>query len=101
MAGNDLKALTAEVTGWIGEIHPDRDPMNTAIKLSEETAELIHALYTGDGSVAEECADILILLLDVAYLYDIDLEKSFLRKMAINRGRRWEKVKGALKHASA
>jgi NTP pyrophosphatase (non-canonical NTP hydrolase) len=93
--------MTTEVVSWIRGYLPDaaRDPMNTAIKLSEEAAELIHASYTGDGSVAEELADILILALDIAHLHHVDLEKAFRAKVEINRQRQWTKVKGALKHA--
>lgn len=98
-----IENMTEEVVSWVRDYLPDavRDPVNTAIKLSEEAAELIHSLYTGDGSAAEECADILVLLVDVAYLRKFDLAAAFHAKMRINRKRKWNKVKGALKHASS
>lgn len=97
---NTIENMTGEMLDWIEPMIPgnDRDPMKTTIKLAEEVAELIHALYIGDGSVGEECADILILLLDVAHLNGIDLGQEFTRKMAINRSRNWREEKGALKH---
>jgi NTP pyrophosphatase (non-canonical NTP hydrolase) len=96
-----LVDMTTEVVSWIRDYLPDtaRDPVNTSIKLTEESSELTHSLYTGDGSVAEELADILILTLDIAHLHRINLEKAFKDKMEINRQRSWTKVKGALKHA--
>lgn len=100
---SQLVDMTTEVVSWIRDYLPDaaRDPVNTSIKLSEESSELTHALYTGDGSVAEELADILILTLDIAHLHRVDLEKAFKAKMEVNRQRQWIKVKGALKHASS
>lgn len=99
---SQISEMTEEVVSWIRDYLPDnvRDPVNTSIKLSEEASELTHALYTGDGSVAEECADVLILLLDIAHLKGIDITAAFKRKMKTNRSRRWNKVKGALKHES-
>ena len=39
--------------------------------------------------LAEECADVLILLAECAEQYDIDLETAVLAKMAVNRDRPW------------
>ena len=96
----DLRSLTGEMVEWISRLIPDqkRDSFNTAIKMQEELSELLHALHTGDGGVGSECADILVLLLDVAYLNGIDLEQSFAAKMQINRDRSWVEKNGALKH---
>lgn len=100
---SEIDGMTGEVVKWIRNHIPDRDrdPVNTAIKLSEEASELTHAIYTGDGSVADECADVLILLLDIAYLRGVDLNAAFVKKMEVNRNREWRKVKGALKNADA
>lgn len=96
---DQLSEMTAEMLAWIRQHLPDqeRDPMNTSIKLSEEASELTHALYTG-GDVGQECADVLILLLDIAHLKGIDLEFEFVYKMSENRRRTWNKEKGCLKH---
>ena len=98
-----IEEMTGDVVRWIRDYIPDdkRDPVNTSIKLTEESSELTHALYTGDGSVAEECADVLVLLLDIAHLRGVDLAAAFKAKMRTNRSRKWDKVKGALKHDKA
>ena len=93
--------MTKEVVDWISPLLPDavRDPVNTSIKLSEEASELTQAIYSGTGNVGEELADILILLVDIAYLHGIDLQEEFNEKMGVNRQRVWNLEKGALKHA--
>jgi NTP pyrophosphatase (non-canonical NTP hydrolase) len=96
----DVKKMEGDVARWINHLLPkeERDPMNTCIKLTEEVSELMHAIHTGDGNIGEECADVLILLLDVAYLNNINLQQEFLTKMAKNYGRQWKRKNGALKH---
>lgn len=98
---NDIRNMTDTVLMWIRQHmgDSDRDPMNTSIKLSEEASELTHAIYTG-GDIGEECADILILLLDIIYICDIDIDMEFAAKMDKNYSRKWVKEKGALKHAN-
>ena len=98
MNDRSIDSLTSEMALWIGAILPERDSFDTAIKLCEETSELLHALHH-DGDVASECADILVLLLDVALLNNIDLQAAFEQKMEVNRQRVWEKKQGCLKHA--
>ena len=97
-----IETMTDEVVDWIKEFIPDedRDPFNTAIKMSEEVAELLHALYADESkrSIEDECADILILLLDVAYLHKIDLAQAFKRKMDMNRERQWSHKRGSMFH---
>lgn len=95
-----IQHMTDEVVGWMDGHIPfnQRDPMNTCIKLTEEVSELMHAIHTGDGNAAEECADVLILLLDVAALTGADIANAFNAKMLINKGRTWKLKNGALKH---
>lgn len=95
----DIYKMTDVVLDWVRKHIPDenRDPVNTSIKLSEEASELTHAIYTG-GDIGEECADVLILLLDVIYLCKVDIEGEFMAKMHANHNRHWHKEKGALKH---
>jgi len=95
-----IHLMTEEVVNWIDQLVPrsDRDSMNTCVKLTEEVSELMHAIYTGDGNVGEECADILVLLLDIAALHDVDLAEAFYTKMDTNKARRWTRVRGALRH---
>ena len=56
------------------------------------------AVLTGGRNVGEECADVLILLLDIAHPTGVDLHREFKNKMAVNRNRKWTKRNGALKH---
>jgi NTP pyrophosphatase (non-canonical NTP hydrolase) len=95
-----IETMTKQVVEWISQYIPDnkRNPMNTAIKLSEEVSELLHAIHSGEGNVGHELADIFILTLDIAHLKGYNLEDEFLKKMDINRMRRWNQEKGALKH---
>ena len=93
-----VESMTTDVVGWIATILPNRDPMNTTIKMAEELAELQHSIYVGDGEAGQELADILILLVDASFLLGIDLEKEFEKKMQVNRDRKWNKEKGCLKH---
>ena len=95
---NSLPPMTDEVVEWVSEIFPDRHPMHTTIKMVEEVSELMDAVFTGGRNVGEECADVLILLLDIAYLTGVDLHREFKNKMAVNRNRKWVKRNGALKH---
>ena len=95
-----ISSNTYKVTSWIEQYIPEkeRDPMNTCIKLSEEVSELLHALYSGEGDVGHELADVYILILDIAHLKGYDLQVEFNKKMVINRARTWSQDKGALSH---
>ena len=93
----DLDSLPVEMELWVGRILPERDSYDTATKIVEEASELLHALHHR-GDVAEEAADILVLLLDVALLEGFDLQKAFEAKMEINRNRTWNLRNGSLSH---
>ena len=95
---SSLPPMTDEVVEWVSEIFPDRHPMHTTIKMVEEVSELMDAVFTGGRNVGEECADVLILLLDIAHLTGVDLHREFKNKMTVNRNRKWVKRNGALKH---
>jgi len=98
MNSDPLSPMTNSVVEWVSGILPGRHPMSTTIKMVEEVSELMDAIFTGGGNVGEECADVLILLLDVAHLKGVDLSREFEAKMSINRNRRWVERNGALKH---
>lgn len=93
-----LMRMTESVVSWIHPLLPDRNPFDTTIKLASELSELQHVLHTGDGRAGEELADCLILLLDLCFLLEVDIDKELDKKMAVNRGRNWDKVLGTLKH---
>lgn len=92
-----IQYMTMEVVEWIGPMLPGRSSFDTAIKLVEEASELLHAIHH-DGDIGQECADVLILLLDIAALHNIDLIGEFQRKMQINREREWTPKQGTLTH---
>ena len=98
MNNGPLSLMTDSVVEWVSELLPNRHPMSTATKMVEEVSELLDAVFTGSGNVGEECADILILLLDVAHLKGVNLSQEFEAKMSINRNRKWIERNGALKH---
>lgn len=97
-----IREMTAQVVEWIDPLIPnnERDSMNTCIKMTEEVSELMHAIHCGDSAlnIGGECADVLILLLDVAFLNNVDLERMFHIKMNTNMLREWHEKNGALKH---
>lgn len=95
-----IEKMQEHVVEWIELLIPerDRDPMATCIKLSEEVNELVYEHYTGGDGIGEEVADCLILLLDIAYMNDVDITEEFLKKMAINRNRKWKTKNGSMKH---
>lgn len=96
----EISYMEFKMLEWIQPLIPDsdRDPMNTCIKMTEEVSELMHAIHCNNEDVGQECADVLILLLDVAYLRGVNLSKEFFAKMEVNRKREWAKKNGALKH---
>ncbi len=75
--------------GWYGPDSPYRQsPRNIAISLCLEAAEVLEHFQWGeeaDGqALAEELADVMLYLLQLAYLTDIDLARAVEDKLAIN-----------------
>ena len=76
--------------------------------LSEEVAELgeaidVHLIDTMEAeAVAEECADVFILLCSIAHLCDFSLRENVELKMGRNRARKWGKPDkdGVIRHLS-
>lgn len=98
---NTFHDVTTEIVEWVKDIIPDegRDVFYASIKGIEELAELQLSLYESDmKSAAEEIADVLIIILDIAYLLKIDAEKAIKDKLKINKNRNWKIVNGTLKH---
>lgn len=93
-----LSDVTSRVLEWIDKIAPGRKPIDTTIKLVAETAELLDAVANKDqDAVAEELADCLICMVDIANMYDINLISVALRKMEVNRQRQWKMEDGVLR----
>lgn len=94
-----LKELQFDVVSWADSISPTRRPENTMVKLNSETSELLDAIVNrlGREAVESELGDCLILLLDLANMYQIDLVTAGERKMVINRQRRWRSEDGVIR----
>lgn len=95
--GSTIAEIQKDITDWANRTFPDRTYQGTFNKLVfEEIPELIN------GGVHDpmEYADILILVLDLAYLVGVDAEKAVTKKMTINKARRWRKnpISGLFQH---
>ena len=74
-------------------------PLEKCLLLGEEVGELFKAVRKVEGiaidaeskvgRLAEEMADILIVLCSIANRYDVDLEQAFRDKEERNKTRRW------------
>ncbi len=65
--------------------------------LHGELAEAYDAYLKKKSDLGEELADVAIYLLGLAEILHVDLEAEILRKMEINRNRRYEMVDGVLR----
>ncbi len=102
----DLKpaARLADYQAYVIEMERERGfeqqrPIDKCLLLGEEVGELFKAVRKAEGlavdpdskfgPIAEEMADILIVLCSIANRYGVDLEQAFLDKEARNKTRRW------------
>jgi len=93
-----LKELQDDVITWADGISPERSPKDAVVKMVAETSELLDAVLNKDRMAVEgELGDCLILLLDIAKMYDVDLVKAGDMKMTINWNRKWESVNGVIR----
>lgn len=83
--GCELRELQARIAGWADEVFPDRTAHDAAVKLVLE--EIPEFLRSPNDPL--EYADLVILILDIAYLRGIDIQDAVLKKMGINENRRW------------
>lgn len=98
-----------ETFGHPGEVPP---PLPIATRMNVEVAELLNGLAELDkvplltrehetmtASVAAECADVAIMLVQVADALGVDLEEEIAAKMQINRARAWARgANGKVQH---
>jgi len=83
---SSIEKLQEEIATWANKVMPDREPQHTFNKLVfEEIPELVKSGLNDPM----EYADILILVLDLAYLKGIDAASAVREKMKINRARKW------------
>lgn len=65
--------------------------------MAEELGEISACITKGEGSLSEECADLLILLLGTAISADLDLRDAFWRKMKVLEQRSSRVVGGRIR----
>jgi len=82
----NLDELTFETGKWAETTFPDSTPETIIIHLTREIIELCKRPASG-----EEMADILILLMHLAYKQGVELTSWVRTKFVINQGRTWGK----------
>ena len=105
--------MTSDLQRTIGEwgeaTFPDSTPATIMMHLREEVDELARAIaldnpsYTSRDAnvqaVAEEAADVYLILLHIAHRIGFDLEQSAQAKHVVNLGRQWhDDGRGYAKH---
>ena len=112
MSDLPLKQLQNQVAGW-GVATFGRQPAHLiGARMNVEVAELLlafdaldQAILPGDyeravKALGEECADVAIMLLQVAAALHVDLGEQIARKMEINRKRVWTRTRnGKVQHS--
>ena len=91
-----LLELQQDVVTWADSISPTRMPKDAVVKMVSETSELLDAVLN-QRDVEGELGDCIILLLDLANMYGVDLVAAGQRKMFINHNRRWTNEKGVIR----
>ena len=98
----DIKDLTEAMNrfvrskGWYDENSKrPQTPRNLAISLALEAAEILeHFQWRDEMKVKEELeselADVALYLLELASVTDIDLEEAILKKLEVNKTRKWD-----------
>lgn len=80
----NLKKLTDFVVRWADGVYPERTPSSAFMKLFSELGELID-----NPNDPLEYADIFIIMLDLANMHGVDIEKAIIDKININQRRSW------------
>lgn len=97
-----IKELTRQMhdlvrsKGWYeaGSKRP-QTPRNLAVSLSIEAAEILEHFQFGDeikdrNELGSELADVTLYLLQLASVSGIDLEAAVLKKIEVNKTRKWD-----------
>lgn len=83
---------------WANGIAPQRRPIDATIKLVEEASELLDAVANkGKDEVAGEVGDLVILLVDIAHMYGIDMIAAAEAKMLVNKTRKYKVEDGVMR----
>jgi NTP pyrophosphatase (non-canonical NTP hydrolase) len=83
----------ATISAWIEETFgPAGSNARVVARANEEMAEVVRSVTINDShpDLAEEIADVIIVLCRVATRLGVDLQTEVNRKMAINRARKWK-----------
>lgn len=84
-----INEVAADIHSWANSVFPNRTPQETFSKLVfEEIPEIFKC--QNNEEFADEYADSLILLLDLALMRGVNVQQAIDRKMAVNRGRTWK-----------
>ena len=88
------------INDWSQETFGPRFPLEIAIRMNHEVAELLSALDSGDREGAlSECADIRIMLAQIEKIFGMgDGDPHVDAKMKINRSRTWSNKNGKMQH---
>lgn len=96
--------IQREITTWAAETFPDATMDDIAHKFGDEVAELFcdAGVWAEHGEVADELADVAILLYQIADRCGVDLDTVVREKMETNRARTWERLDdGTWRHVEA
>ncbi len=82
--------------GWYeADSKRPQTPRNLAVSLSIEAAEILEHFQFGDeikdrNELGSELADVTLYLLQLASVSGIDLEAAVLKKIEVNKTRKWD-----------
>lgn len=90
---DSMRSVSRVINTWADSVFPDRAPEAQLSKLvMEEIPELlIHRKKQGIEGIGTELADCFILLMDLAVVWNVDLQEAILTKMKKNAERTWSK----------
>ncbi|OGI75706.1 hypothetical protein A3C67_02870 [Candidatus Nomurabacteria bacterium RIFCSPHIGHO2_02_FULL_42_19] len=89
----DLKKLQKEVIQNKAEKGFDTDTATEFCRAHEELSEAFSKYNKGQNGVAEEFADVTIFILGMCEKMGFDLEKELVRKIEVNKNRKYKKEK--------
>ena len=96
----DLKQLQREVyQNKVEKVYNNTDICREFCYLQGELAEAFEAYDRREPGLGEELADVAIYLLGLAEILHVDLESEIVRKIEINRKRKYVTENGVLKKA--
>lgn len=88
-----MKEDQASITAWAVETFGRPTPLRCALRTNTEMAELLNTIYMSSAlpEVADELADVQIMLYQLASSLRVNLASTVEVKMITNRNRKWAK----------